>query len=286
MADAAVGTTPPRRTASAGPFKLLALDIDGTLVDRSLKVTPANLAALQEAMHAGVRVVLATGRMFRSAVPYARQIGTDEPVIAYQGAVVRRPDGTLLREWPLSPAAAQEAVRVARRLDLHLNLYADDRFFVERMGWAAELYASVAQVEPVLVGDLMEVAATGSTKAVFVDRHPRLAELEGAVRGALEPASRVTFSMPEFLEVVDRGLSKALALEFVCAGYGIRRDEVIAAGDGPNDREMFEYCGLAVAPRDAIPEVLAAADVTMAPPGEDGIAELVHRFLSRGGANL
>jgi len=285
--EASAGTgAPARRVAARGPFKLLALDIDGTLVDRSLTVTPANLAALREAMAGGLRVVLATGRMFSSALRYAEQIGTEEPVIAYQGAVVRRPDGTLLREWPLSPAAAADAVRLARELDLHLNLYADDHFFVERMGPGAELYASVAQLEPVLVDDLMKVAAGGSTKAVFVDQPRRLEEVEALVRETLEPASRVTFSMPEFLEVVDRGVSKAVALDYVCAGYGIRPEEVIAAGDGPNDRELFEYCGLAVAPSDAIAEVIAAADATVAPPRQDGIAELVHRYVGRGGANL
>ena len=282
MADAAV----PRRAPSAGPFKLLAVDIDGTLIDRSLEITPANLAALKEAMSAGIRVVLATGRMFRSALPYAQQIGTLEPVIAYQGAVVRQPDGTLVREWPLSPAAARSAVGLARDLDLHVNLYVDDEFYVERMDWAAELYASVAQVPPVVVTDLMEVAAQGSTKVVYVDHHQRLLELQGRLRGVLEPTSRVTFSMPEFLEVVDAGVSKAEALHFVCARHGIARHQVVAAGDGPNDRELFEYSGLAVAPSDAIPEVLAAADVTMPPPGEDGIADLVHRFLTGASANL
>ena len=270
-----------RRVPAAGPFKLLAVDIDGTLVDHSLAVTPANLAALREAVAAGVRVVLATGRMFRSALPYAEQIGTPEPIICYQGAVMRQPDGTLVREWAMSPEAARTAVQLSRDLDLHVNLYQDDNFYVERLGWGAERYAAVAQVKPQVVDDLMTIAAGGSTKVVFVDEHSRLEALEGGVRAAFEPASRVTFSMPEFLEVVDHGVSKAVALHFLCDRYGIGRHEVIAAGDGPNDRELFEYCGLAVAPADAIPEVLAAADVTMAPPGRDGIAELVHRYLVR-----
>lgn len=281
MADASLVPPVPgmRRVPSAGPFRVLALDIDGTLVDRSLVVTPANLLALKAAIAAGVRVVLATGRMYRSALPYALEIGTPEPVICYQGAVVRQPDGTLLREWAMSPQAAATAVRLSRELDVHLNLYQEDNFYIERRGWGAERYAAVAQVEPRFVDDLMTIAAGGSTKAVFVDQHARLESFEDQVRAALEPASRVTFSMPEFLEVVDAGVSKAVALKFVCDRYGIDAAEVIAAGDGPNDRELFDFCGLAVAPSDAIAEVVEAADVTMAPPGEDGIAELVKRYL-------
>jgi len=261
---------------------MLALDIDGTLIDHSLRMTPANLAALRGAVEGGTRVVLATGRMFRSALPYALEIGTPEALVCYQGAVVRQPDGTVLKEWAMSPDAAATAVRLSRELDLHVNLYQDDNFYVERMGWGAERYAAVAQVEPRRVDDLMEIAAGGSTKVVFVDHHQRLAELESRVRGALEPGSRVTFSMPEFLEVVDAGVSKAVALRFLCELYGVDAGEVIAAGDGPNDRELFEFCGLAIAPSDAIAEVLAAADDTMPPPGRDGIADLVSRYL--GGA--
>ncbi len=272
--------TPARRVPAAGPFKLLALDIDGTLIDGTLEITPANLAALKDAMARRIRVVLATGRMFRSALRYAEEIGTPEPVIAYQGAVVRLPDGTLLREWALSPDAARLAVRLSRELGLHVNLYQDDNFYVEKLSWAARRYADVAQVEPVLVDDLMTVAAGGSTKVVFVDQPERLHAVEAQVRAAFEPASRVTFSMPDFLEVVDGQVSKAAALHFICERDGIAPHEVIAAGDGPNDGELFEYCGLAVAPSDAIPEVLEAADVTMPPPGRNGIEYLVRKYLA------
>ena len=276
----------PRREPSRGPFRLLAVDIDGTLVDGTLAITPANLAALKGAMASGVRVVLATGRMFRSALPYAEEIGTDEPLIAYQGAVVRMPDGTVVKEWEMSRDAARLAVTLSRELDLHVNLYRDDQFFVEKMSRAARRYADVAQVEPVLVDDLLTIAEEGSTKVVFVDTPERLRAVAPQVRTAFEPASRVTFSMPDFLEVVDGHVSKAAALHFICQRDGVAAHEVIAAGDGPNDRELFEYCGLAVAPSDASAEVLAAADVQMPPPGQDGIAYLVQTYLAGDGRNL
>ncbi|MFN2464672.1 MAG: Cof-type HAD-IIB family hydrolase [Candidatus Dormibacteria bacterium] len=261
-------------------FKLLAIDVDGTLVDSSLQITPANLEALHGAVAGGVRVVLATGRMFRSALPYAEQIGTPEPVICYQGAVVRRPDGELLREVGLDAKSARTCVDVSRRAHLHLNLYHDDNFYVEELGWGARRYSEVAQVDPTVVPDLAEVASRGSTKAVFVAPHDELAAHEEVVRRATAPAARATYSMPEFLEVIDARVSKATALHFVCDRHGISREQVIAAGDGPNDLELFEYAGLAVAPSDARPEVLAAAGATVAPPGQDGIAELVRRYLT------
>jgi Cof subfamily protein (haloacid dehalogenase superfamily) len=275
MADPA-----PRRAPSAGPFKALAVDVDGTLVDRSLKVTPRNLEALQKARERGVRIIIATGRMYRSALKYAEAIGTDEPLICYQGAVVRSRAGELLREWPVPPEQTVAALEMARQQDLHVNLYRDDVFYVERNDWGAKRYADVAQMEPEVVPDLMELARKGSTKIVFVDQPERLRELEPMVRRAVEPLARVTFSLPEFLEVVDASASKGAALAFVCEALGILPSEVIAAGDAPNDVEMFRYAGLALAPRNAFPEALAEADGVIRPPEDDGIAELVERFLS------
>ncbi|HXA42108.1 MAG TPA: HAD family hydrolase [Candidatus Solibacter sp.] len=277
---------PVERTASPGPFKALVLDIDGTLVDRSLEITPANLAALRTAMERGYRLILATGRMYYSALKYAEQIGTDEPVICYQGAVVRSRSGELLREWPVSPHDSIAAVEMAREQGLHINLYRDDVFYVESMEWGAQRYAEVAQMKPRLVPDLMDLAKLGSTKVVLVDRPERLRELEPLVRATVTPTSRVTFSLPEFLEIVDVGVSKGAALAFVCELEGLSLSEVIAAGDAPNDIEMFAVAGLALAPSNAFPEALAAADAVIPPPQEDGIAALVERYLGQPAADI
>ena len=265
---------------SAGPFKALAVDVDGTLVDHTLEIRPRNLEALQRVIAGGCRVIIATGRMYRSALKYAEAIGTEEPMICYQGAVVRSRAGEILREWPVPPAEAVAALEMARAQDLHINLYRDDAFYVERMGWGAKRYAEVAQMEPQLVPDLMELAQQGSTKIVFVDKPERLRELEPLTRRTVEPRARVTFSLPDFLEVVDATASKGAALAFICEAAGIRPSEVIAVGDAPNDVEMFRYAGLALAPRTSFPEALAEADAIIAPPGEDGIAELVERYLT------
>ena len=269
-----------RRVPSAGPFKALAVDVDGTLVDHTLEIRPRNLEALQSVIAGGCRVIIATGRMYRSALKYAEAIGTEESMICYQGAVVRARAGEILREWPVPPAEAVAALEMARAQDLHINLYRDDVFYVERMGWGAKRYAEVAQMEPQLVPDLMELAQQGSTKIVFVAKPERLRELEPLVRRTVEPRARVTFSLPDFLEVVDATASKGAALAFVCEAAGIQPLEVIAVGDAPNDVEMLRYAGLALAPRASFPEALAEADAIIAPPGEDGIAELVERYLT------
>ncbi|MGB2938867.1 MAG: HAD family hydrolase [Candidatus Dormiibacterota bacterium] len=260
-------------------FKMLALDVDGTLVGPSLEITPRNLDALRAAVAAGVHVVLATGRMFRSALPYAEAIGSREPIICYQGAVVRSREGELLREWPVDPESTAAAVRFSREHVVHVNLYKDDNFYIEKESWGASRYAEVARIDPILVPDLLELAAEGSTKIVYVDTPERLRQLEPELLRVIEPRCRATFSLPEFLEVVAADVSKAAALEFVCKHVGVDPSAVLAAGDAPNDVEMFGFAGMTVAPRSAHPDVLAVADAAVAPPQEDGVAELVERFL-------
>ncbi|HEV3232841.1 MAG TPA: Cof-type HAD-IIB family hydrolase [Candidatus Dormibacteraeota bacterium] len=281
LAPASASRADPARAAATGRprCRLIALDVDGTLVDRSLKVRPRNREALAAARAAGVSLVLATGRMFRSALPYAELLDADQPLVCYQGAMVRTRDGQTLREWAVAPEAAARAVELSRAHRLHVNLYQDDNFYVEDLGEGARRYAAVAQVEAVKVDDLMAVAAGGSTKVVFVDDPQRLRALEPELRAAFEPASRITFSLPEFLEVVSAGADKGGALAFVCQRAGINPAEVVAAGDAPNDVEMLRFAGLALAPRDAFPEARAAADALIPPPQEDGIAELVERWV-------
>jgi Cof subfamily protein (haloacid dehalogenase superfamily) len=272
-------TSASRRVPSPGPYQALAIDIDGTLIDRSLEITPRNLAALQGAIGRGIRVILATGRMYRSALRYAQEIGTEEPLICYQGGVVRAFGGEILRQWPVPPEDAVAALKLSRELKLHINLYRDDVFYVEEMGWGGRRYAEVSQMEPQIVPDLMELARQGSTKVVFVDQPERLRELEPVLRARLEPRARLTFSVPEFLEMVDPGVSKGAALAYVCERIGLDRAHLLAAGDAPNDVEMFRYAGFAVAPANAFPEALAEADAIIPPPGDDGIAEMVGRYL-------
>lgn len=262
--------------------RLLALDVDGTLVDRSLRITPRNLDALRAARAAGVSLVVASGRMFRSALPYAEQLDVDQPLICYQGALVRTRAGETLREWPVPPDIAARAVSLSRELDLHLNLYQDDSFYVERLDADARRYADVAQVEPVVVPDLMTIARGGSTKIVFVSDHQRLRGLEGRVRAEFAQGCRVNFSLPEFLEVGSAEADKGSALALICERAGIAPEEVIAAGDAPNDIGMLRFAGRSFVTRGSFPEALEAAGGVIPPPQEDGIAELVERYVLAG----
>ena len=139
-------------------IKLVALDLDGTLVNDQLKISPKVLKVLNHLItQTDVRVVIATGRMFLSALPFAREIGVVEPVITYQGAMVRDiTDGHALRfHAPIAMPLAQEVLKPLIEDKYHINLYMNDQLWTHPNNHHASFYRRASGVEPIFHEDLM-----------------------------------------------------------------------------------------------------------------------------------
>ena len=268
--------------------RVIALDLDGTTVDLRQQLHPRTRAAVRAAVAAGIHVVAATGRMYRSALPWATELGLRDPVIAYQGAEVRAmptaadevvdgvPQGRLLAADPLDGEVATEVLRLCREEGWHVQAYRDDRLLVERDGPAAEYYAGIAQVGWHRVHDLAPVMAAGSTKVVVVILDEAEAtRCETALRAAVGARARVVRSLPEFVEITHSDAGKGRQLARLCAGWGVDHRLVVAAGDAPNDADMLRVAGFAAAVVGAAPAALAEADVVIGSPEEGGVADLI-----------
>lgn len=254
------------------------LDVDGTLVDAHLSLHPRTRDAVRAAA-TRVPVVIATGRMYCSVLPWAEQLRIEQPLVCYQGALVRETPaagGAVLFEEGLDPDVAVRAVGIARERGWHRQAYQDDELLCEEDRPEAQLYARVAGVPIVLVEDLAARVSRGTTKLVFVsDDRGVVEECIATMRGTFGGTARVTRSMDEFVEMVSPRVNKAAAVELVCARLGIGLADVLAVGDAPNDVEMLARAGCGVAVRTARDEVLAAADATCAPPDQAGVADVL-----------
>jgi hypothetical protein len=227
-------------------------------------------------------VIVATGRMYRSALPWAGELGVSEPLVCYQGAMVREtprqdgsPGGTIF-EQPLRAEPARRALHIARAQNWHFQAYQDDELLCERDRPEAHLYSRISGVQFRLVPDLEPLLVRGTTKAACVIED--LAEVDRAsalMTHELAGSARVTRSNPEFVEIIDPEVSKAVACEIVCARLGSSLAESLAIGDAPNDIELLTAAGYAVAVATSRPEVLAAADATCAPPQDGGVADVL-----------
>ncbi|MDQ6710969.1 MAG: Cof-type HAD-IIB family hydrolase, partial [Candidatus Dormibacteraeota bacterium] len=152
------------------PIRLVAVDLDGTLVNDKLVIHPRDVAAVKAATAAGIQVVIATGRMFRSSLPYAQTLGLTGPIINYQGAVVREiGTGEILFRCELSVEMQQRVLAFTEPRDWHVNAYIDEQVYTERARPEADLYARIAGVPYETVGRLSSWVSRESTKMVLVD---------------------------------------------------------------------------------------------------------------------
>ena len=252
----------------------MALDLDGTILDLQLNLDPRDVEALNRIIRAGVTVVACTGRPFPGALPWVEKLGLDGPIICYQGAQVRMPDGSTILDHGIEHDLAMEVIRFARERDLHVQAYRDDQLIVERDRPEAHEYANHAGMEIHVVGDLDAAMGPTTPKVVIVSASNTLEKLLPEVRKRWEGRLNAATSTPRYLEFTSIESDKASALAFLCARLGIPQDQSVAVGDGRNDASMIAWAGLGVAVEGSPPEVISAADRTIPRPGHGGIKQL------------
>jgi Cof subfamily protein (haloacid dehalogenase superfamily) len=260
----------------------MALDLDGTILDLRLNLDPRDVEALSLIIRAGVTVVACTGRPFPGAVPWAKRLGLDGPIICYQGAEIRMVDGTTLLDHGMKHDLAMEVIRFARERDLHVQAYRNDQLIVERDRPEAHEYANHAGMEIHVIGDLDAAMGPTTPKLVIVATAPVLERLLPEARKRWQGRLNVATSVPTYLEFTSVESDKASALAFLCQRLGIPQDQCVAVGDGRNDASMIAWAGLGVAVEGSPDEVIAAADRTIPAPGHGGIKQLADVLIGAG----
>ena len=266
-------------------IRLLALDLDGTLIGDDLQISPANRAALAAVQARGVHVTLATGRMLRSTRPFAATLGIRTPIICYQGALIGDPvGGAVLFHRPLAAALAQEVIAWLAAHDLSPNLYLNDNLYVAAQNPGTAFYARINGGIPVnAVGDLgafLRAAGTDPTKLSVVLANEAQAEATVAgLQAHFGDRVYATKSHPLFAETINPACNKGVALAQLAAHLGVTQDETMAVGDGSNDVPMLRWAGTGVAMGQAGAAVQAAARYVTGAQTADGLAAALERFI-------
>ena len=267
-------------------YKLLVVDIDGTIIDRKGAISDADRAALAAAADAGIGVVLSTGRVVRSCRKIMQQLSLDGCHIFYDGALVSDPaKNKEIYSQPIEPELVRKAVELSRAKDIYLELYTTESFYAERENWSDYIHANFFGVsatitsfdgiwnrERVIKAELITRDEAGLEQAkIFRD------EFEGRLGFSI--ARSPTFPGIDFVNVINSRVSKGEALKELVAHLGISTDEVLAIGDGLNDISLLETAGLAVAMGNAFPEVKQVADYITLDVEQGGVAAAVNKFL-------
>ena len=258
--------------------RLVASDLDGTLLRPDETVSDRTRAALASAKEAGITVVLVSGRPPRSLGPIAERIGVGGIAICANGAVVWDLDtGTMLDSTPLAADLATRLVHALREAIPGVLFAVElEGGFGREAGWSDGLVAAPAEV---LEADAIELINGPVSKLLL--RHPTMAFAEVAQRArrAVGDDAVATWAGLRLVEISAAGVTKAFALERLCRRLGVAADEVVAIGDMNNDLAMLEWAGTAVAVANATQEVLEAADEVTAANVDDGVALLLERIL-------
>lgn len=265
--------------------RLLALDVDGTVAGNDRQVSSVVRAAVAAAQARGVSVTLATGREFRSAQRFARDLGLSTPLICSQGAVIKDcVTLDVLQHVPLSGTLAAEAITMLHDTGVCVIANIDDKLYIVEDGPGFANFArrwGTPNPEHVVVAPNLAAVTreTPPTKVMFFG-DPSIVDREFArISDHFGEALAFVRSDVTVGEMIAPGLSKGIALATVADRLGVERDHVIAIGDEENDVPMLQWAGLGLAMGNAPDAVKRMADAVIPSVDEDGVAWAIDRYI-------
>lgn len=262
-------------------IKLFVTDLDGTLLDKSHEVSAENKKAVQEAVRQGVTVTVATGRMYVSALPYAKQLGVDVPIITYNGALIKSVEGEVLYASYLPQQTVHDVLDYCFERDWHIHTYQDDHLYFKEYTAKARGYEGLAGLKGEVVGasglyersesvPKMLVITSGAEESDRV-----VAELDKSFAGRMFAVK----SNPEYVEIINPGVNKATALERLLQQLNLKKEEVMAIGDSNNDLPMLKVAGYSVAMGNANDAVKAVCDYVTDDCMHSGVAKAIRDYV-------
>lgn len=264
-------------------YQLVAIDLDDTLLADDLTISPQTIEAIHQAIEKGITVTFATGRMYQSAVQYAKQIELDVPIITYQGALIKNVlSGEVLFEQLLDEVHAISIIEQLRAKNHHIQIYLNDEIYLEKDHSFARDYSKASNVPYHIVDDLigtMKELKTTPTKILTIDDPKVIRKLEQDLQVQYGDLCHVTISKPNFIEITHKEATKGKAIEYLASLKGISLDQVIAIGDSMNDRDMLLIAGLGVAMGNAHPEIKAMANYITKSNNDHGVWEVFQKFV-------
>jgi Cof subfamily protein (haloacid dehalogenase superfamily) len=272
-------------------IKLLVLDIDGTISGAANQVSAGVKQAVKAAQSKGVKVAIATGRMYCSALRFHAAVDSDCPLISYQGAFIKDPrTSELVGHWAVDPDLALQLIADISQLapieDLSIHLYVNDRLYVQEVTELSRVYAERSRVEAIPVGNLADfIRKNGTeqppTKILALSDDLNLIDQLLNLKQRYQPDRLyLTRSQPLFFEATNPIANKGTAVKHLAENLmGLTAEQVMTVGDNLNDLEMVEYAGIGVAMGNAAPGLKFAADWIAPDVEEDGVVTAIEKFI-------
>lgn len=261
-------------------IRLIASDMDGTLLGTDRSIDQATKQAIQRVRDAGIIFCLASGRSYCTMTSFGKELGLEGPMVCCNGAVVFGPDGTSVETSLLSATAVDLILKHAQAASVHTNAYTDRDVYFSAENQHAALYRERTGLANVEILDWPSMRELQLTKLLYVDHPENIERLEGEMKVVLaDHGVTVVRSEPDYVEFLPTGITKGMGLSALCASLHIGRESVAAIGDWLNDKEMLEWVGWPAAVANAHPEILALARHVYPKNSEGGVAAFLDSVL-------
>lgn len=267
-------------------YRLLACDLDGTLMGDDTIISPRVRWALHAAQAHGIYVTLATGRGFSATLPFARHLNITVPIICYQGGLIKHPvTGELFHRETMNQGLALQVVETAATHQWHLVVYIGDVAYVQKFRYPSSFYDTLLGLNVRQVNDLEKVIkdnGSAPAKILLVAEKSAADRLEAKMQSRFGQEMKIVRSHELFVEGSPQGVDKGNALRRLAEHLGVSQAQVMAIGDQSNDVSMLAWAGLGVAMASGSEAARAAADWIAPPLSADGAAVAIERFLLPG----
>ncbi len=259
-------------------IKLIATDIDGTILIPEGEFTEGVKKCIRELSAKGIKIVLVTGRMNAAAKLIAKDLGLDTPVISYQGGLVTEGDKILYERY-LTEEQTERILEWSEKVNIHINLYNNDVLYSENEGPEVKRYCNNLHTH-YEVKKFSEIKKTKINKllAIDYDNPERISRYEKELP-AIFPDLYIVKSTPYFLEFSNKEASKYCAVKFLQNYWGISEAETLAIGDQNNDISLLKAGGVKVAMGNATEELKQCADYIADTVFNDGFVKVAEKFI-------
>ena len=264
-------------------IKLIACDMDGTLLNSKREISERTKKAVAKCMEAGKIFIIATGRMYIAAKPYAERLGSDEPIVTYNGGLIRgSKSGKIFLEQPIKLETAQEFLDYIKENGNYAQYYTGDELLIKEHNKYSFMYGEMQGIHDCIIakGEEFFTAKERPYKILMSMEPEDLPETMEKFRKRFAGKLDVTSSHPMFLELLEPGVNKWQAICKLAEKLGIAKSEIMCLGDSDNDYEMVANAGIGVAMANATEKVKSGAKIITASNDDDGVAIVLESILT------
>lgn len=270
-------------------YKLICMDMDGTLLDDYKNISEINKAVIKKAYNMGAKIVVSTGRIFTSAEYFASLLDVKAPVISSNGAFIREKDrNKVVFKNVLGYDKCIDILKVLKKYDIYPHYYTADTIFTEKIIYSSHFYTLANKVLP--EGKKVNIVIVNDWEEIFNKYKYEILKCVGTDDDLFKVAAakkelinmgcfEVVSSYYNNFEVMCKGVSKGKAVQTLGEYYNISREEIICIGDSENDLSMIQYAGLGVAMGNADEFIKRQADYITDSNNNNGVAKVIEKFV-------